>query len=346
MIVALGVVLSLAAPAPAAFAQAGSWTELRPVPSVGQGVEGMAVGVINGKIIAAFGFDPGTKLGDTKTTRVYDPATDSWTVTSPKAPGGERSEAGAVVVNGKLYVVGGGDRSATKPNLTVYDPGAGTWTGLADLPLVPRGHKNKMKPDKKAGMAVASANGFIYAIGGRNVPDGPCSPKTSDGILSTVDRYDIATDTWDQAAPLSGPVSPRSDLAAVTISGKVWAFGGCTVTKNGHVQLSKEVDVYDPATDTWTKQPNLPGEACAFSQVAAIGTTVYIIGGYFGQKKPPGDQVWAYDTTTGNTATNFAAMPTGRGEMGVVAYNGSIYTVGGSLPAFGNSSNAMEKFTP
>jgi N-acetylneuraminic acid mutarotase len=338
--------LTLALPAPAALAQAGTWTKLLAVPSLGQGVEGMAVGVINGKIIAAFGFDPGSKLGDTKTTRIYDPATNTWQVTSPPAPGGERSEAGAVVISGKLYVVGGGDRQGVKDNLTVYDPAAGTWTALAGLPLVPKGHHGKMSPDKKAGLAAASAGGFLYAIGGRNVPDGPCSPKTDAGILSTVDRYNLSTGTWDLAAPMTGTVSARSDLAAVSINGKVWVFGGCDVSKTGAVQLSKEVDMYDPSTNTWTKEANLPGGACAFSQVVAIGTTVYIIGGYFGTKAPPGNEVWAYDTLTGATNTDFATMPTARSEMGVVALNGSIYTVGGSIPAFGNSTNANEKFTP
>jgi N-acetylneuraminic acid mutarotase len=342
----LGLTLALAMPAPAALAQAGTWSELAPVPSLGPGVEGMAVGVINGKIIAAFGFDPGSKVGDTKTTRIYNPGTNTWTVTSPPAPGGERSEAGAVVVGSKLYVAGGGDRQGVKDNLTVYDASAGTWTGLAVLPLVPKGHNGKMKPDKKAGLALASANGFLYAIGGRDTPDGPCSPKTNAGILSTVDRYNISTDTWDFAAPMTGAVAARSDLAAVTINNQIWVFGGCDVSKNGAIQLSKEVDMYDPGTDTWTKEPNLPDGACAFGQVVAIGTTVYVIGGYFGTKAPPGNEVWAYDTLTGSTDTSFATMPTARSSMGVVVYNGSIYTVGGSIPAFGNSTNANEKFTP
>ena len=347
-----GLALALVLPAPSAVAQQGTWTELKKVPSLGQGVEGMSVGVINGKIIAAYGFDPGSKLGDTKTTRIYDIATDTWTVTSPQAPGGERSGAGAVVVNNKLYVVGGGDRMGVKANFDVYDPGAGTWTALPELPLVPKGHHGKMKPDKKDGVAVASANGFIYAIGGRDVPDGPCSPKTNDGILSTVDRYNLSTGVWDFAAPLSGTVTKRSDAAAVTINGKIWLFGGCDVSKNGAIQLSREVDMYDPATDTWTKMANLPNPpsapdgVCAFSQVVAMGTTVYLIGGYLGTKLGASNEVWAYDTTTGSTNTDYANMPVDRSLMGVVGYNGSIYAVGGSDPAFGNSVRSNEKFTP
>jgi N-acetylneuraminic acid mutarotase len=218
--------------------------------------------------------------------------------------------------------------------------------------MVPKGHKGKLKPDKKDGAAVASVNGFIYAIGGRDVPDGPCSPKTSEGILSTVDRYNISTNTWDQAAPLTGGVTKRSDAAAVTINGKIWLFGGCTVSKNGAVQLSREVDMYDPSADTWTKMSNLPSPpsqpdgVCAFNQVVAIGTTVYLIGGYLGSKLGASNEVWAYDTTTGSTDTDYATMPADRSEMGVVVSGGSIYAVGGSNPAYGNSVNTNEKFTP
>jgi N-acetylneuraminic acid mutarotase len=305
----------------------------------------MAVGVINGKIVAALGYDPGTKLGDTKATRIYDIATDSWTTLSRlQVPGGERSEAGSVAVGKKLYVVGGGSRTKMFDTLIAFDLPSQTWTKLASLP--PYTNPNgALKADKKAGLGVAALNGEIYAIGGRNVQNGPCSPRKTAGVLGSVEKYDIASNTWVEVAPLP---TPRSDVAAVAIGSKIWVFGGCTVSENGFggkPKMSKEVDSYDPATDTWTKETNMPVASCAFSQVAAIGSTVYIIGGYVGATQPPLGTTWAYDTTTG-ASTQMADMMTPRAEMGVVAYNGSIYTVGGSQPAFGNSSTANERFTP
>jgi hypothetical protein len=35
-----------------------------------------------------------------------------------------------------------------------------------------------------------------------------------------------------------------------------------------------------------------------------------------------------------------------RGEMGVASHGGRIYTVGGSLPAYGNSVDTNDVFTP
>lgn len=354
--------VTLLVPALGASAEAtgiGTWTKLKPVPNQGGlGVEGMSVGVINGKIYAAFGYDARSLYGDTDIVRIYDPVADSWTVPAhqPRPPGGRRSEAGAAVVNGKLYVVGGGDRSAVKADVDVYDPSTGLWTALAPLPNVPP----KDKPDKKSGLAVVASGGFLYAIGGRNSPDGPCSPKDTSGILSTVEKYNVANDTWTQASPLplvqfGGHVQKTpglSDMGAAVVNGKIWIFGGCTVQDSGKVRLSNQVSVYDPSTDTWTADvgeigglPDGVQGVAGFSQVAAIGTTVYIIGGYVGGDSKPLKVTLAYDTTTGQT-TVLAPMLTRRAEMGVLAYNGEVYTIGGAKPAFGNDSSANEKFTP
>jgi N-acetylneuraminic acid mutarotase len=344
--IAAGVALAVMLTGSGAMAQGaartdGTWTALAPVDSVGQGVEGMAVGVLNDKIVAAFGFDPGTKLGDTKTTRIYDPATDTWKKLNLAVPGGERSESGSAVVGDKLYVVGGGTRSGVMDDFVVLDLSDKTWTRLESLPPIENSH-GKLKPDNKAGVASAALDGAVYAIGGRNVPDGPCSPKSPGGILASVEKYDIASGHWSEVAPLPEGLS---DAAAVTVGSKVWVFGGCTVTKNGAIRLTKDVYSYDPVANAWTKESNLPFDRCAFSQVAAIGTDVYVIGGFVGSNAPPSGETWVYDTTTGD-AIQLEDMITPRAEMGVVAYNGSIYTVGGSVPAYGNSSNANERFTP
>ena len=108
--------------------------------------------------------------------------------------------------------------------LVAFDLPSQTWTKLASLP--PYTNPNgALKADKKAGLGVAALNGEIYAIGGRNVQDGPCSPRKPTGVLGSVEKYDIASDTWTEVAPLP---TPRSDVAAVAIGSKIWVFGGCT----------------------------------------------------------------------------------------------------------------------
>jgi hypothetical protein len=42
-------------------------------------------------------------------------------------------------------------------------------------------------------------------------------------VLASVERYDIVTNAWTPVAPL---LSPRQDLAAAAIGGKIYVFGG------------------------------------------------------------------------------------------------------------------------
>ena len=55
-------------------------------------------------------------------TEVYDPVTNQWTSVKPLFEG--QSEAGAAVVNGKVYIIGGHNWRERKDVRTVacYDP--------------------------------------------------------------------------------------------------------------------------------------------------------------------------------------------------------------------------------
>src|SRR5215831_8543765 len=97
-------------------------------------------------------------------------------------------------------------------------------------------------PTARAGSAAAVVDDAIFVLGGRLSGNGPCSGGGP--FLDTVERYDIATDTWTAVAPLP---SPRSDLAAVNHGGKIFVFGGCNNTG-----FLSDVDMYDPETNTWT----------------------------------------------------------------------------------------------
>ena len=72
------------------------------------------------------------------------------------------------------------------------------------------------------------------------------------------DHYVLDLDSnaasWMQAAPLP---NPRNSLGSAVLNGKIYALGG----QYGHdarliTQVS--VNVYDPATDTWTALRDLP----------------------------------------------------------------------------------------
>lgn len=299
-----------------------AWASLAPVPSVGGGgVEGLSVAKVGNEIIAALGFD--RFAGDTLTTRIYKIASDTWSF-GANAPG-QSSEGAGVAHGGLLYNIGG--RGAGFNANWSYDPVTDSWNaGLAPLPT------------GRNGLAVAVVGNAIYAIGGRSSGGGPCSDFGA-GVLATVERYDIATDTWTSVAPL---LSPRQDLAAARVGGKIYVFGGCDAAGN----IVGDVDVYAPTTDTWSTVPtDMPNPRASFYAVATKGGTVYAIGGWDGFS-PGLSTNDSYKVSQDLWTTGLLPMPTPRAETGAVRHGGRIYIVGGGQPGFGNSVDANEVFKP
>ena len=84
----------------------------------------------------------------------YDPATDTWTSKAwmPTA----RILQCATAVNGKIYVIGGGEYydSPPYPLVEIYHPTTDTWTAGPDMLTA------------RKSFATSAVHGKIYAIGG------------------------------------------------------------------------------------------------------------------------------------------------------------------------------------
>jgi N-acetylneuraminic acid mutarotase len=286
----------------------GTWSTLAPVPAP---TEGMQVGAVGNQIVAAYGYSG----GDTNLTRIYDIDNDSWTFATP-GPLPTRSEGAAATHGGNLYAIGG--RSAGPlSDLDRYAPATDTWVSLANMPTARRG------------LGAAVVGNALYAIGG-STGAAPCSGSP----LATVERYDIDTDTWSRAAPLP---SPRSDLAAVAHGGKIYVFGGC----RGTLAAIKDVDVYDPVTDTWSTAPaDMPTARSSMYGAARKGSVIYVIGGQNGGAQLTTNEFYKVPSDTWSADT---PMPSPRAEMGVVSHGGRIYTVGGGLLGVSSDLNLVFK---
>ncbi len=264
--------------------------------------EGLTVTAVDGKIYAidGYGIVNGVFVGETNITQEYDPATDSWTNKTP-APT-VRAELTAAAHAGMIYVLGG--RHIGVLNTTeIYNVAADTWSTGAPMPTA------------RTGLASAALDGKIYAIGGRTV--GAPQPAGAAFVLSTVDVYDIATDTWTAVAPLN---VARSDLVAVAHGGKIYAIGGW----NGTSQVAT-MEVYDPTTNTWTVVAPMPTPRS--NLVADVkGNTIYAIGGY----SPLLNTNEAYNIAKGTWSTR-APMITARAEMDSAIIGDKIYVIGGGI---------------
>jgi N-acetylneuraminic acid mutarotase len=278
----------------------------------------MAVGGVGNIIVAFGGFD--TFVGDNNATRLYNIATDTWSLGTHPVLAQCEPAYGELTHGGKLYVAGG--RTGGPQNLLrAYDVATDTWTTLAPMPTA------------RAAAGAAVVGNALYVIGGREGG----SPGTGPA-LDVVERYDIASDTWTTGyTPLP---TPRSDMAVVTRGGKIYVFGGW----NDSSGIVGNVDVYNPVKDTWTTLAPMP-QPRYVHMAGKVGNYVYVFGGADSTGVKGENQVY---NITKNTWTMCTPMIAGQevGETGVYSHGGKVYVVGGAQPAWGASTNFTQVFAP
>lgn len=229
---------------------ADAWTQKADMPTARWGHPG---GVVNGKIYAIGGYNgkPG-ETGCISTVEEYDPVTDTWKTKAPMPTA--RVYHTSCVVNGKIYVIGGGiGTDNIYRTVEEYDPETDTWTTKADMPT------------PRACFTCSALNGKIYAIGG--VLDFPFKTLTG-----SVEEYDPATDTWTQKTDM--PIA-RDFHAACAVDDKIYVMGGFV---SNSYSISNTIEEYDPSTDTWTSKFPMPVARIEFPACTVNGK-IYIMGG-------------------------------------------------------------------
>lgn len=206
-----------------------------------------------------------------------------------------RQELATAVLGGKVYVLGGYDDNGT-PTTTVeaYNPATNSWNEVQPLPF-PNNHN-----------AAAVAVGQLFAFG---------------GISNQAFVYDAETDSWKPIASMNFPHG--STPAVGVINDKIYVAGG-----NGLGMTQRELEVYDPAANTWTvlAPMNVPRNHCAGG---VIGGKLYVAGGRDSPDAP--SALEAYDPQA-NSWTPLASMPTPRSGIAAAVLNGEIYAFGGEIP--------------
>ncbi len=212
------------------------------------------------------------------------------------------------VVDGKIYVIGGaGPVYEALGTVEVYDPATDTWETKSPMPTA------------RQGLSTSVVNGKIYAIGG--VESSSASFANTEKF-STVEEYDPATDTWSTKSPMP---TARGWHSANVVDGKIYIIGGARGTTPAEVHVVT-VEVYDPATDTWSQKGDMPVSRGAGSGSMVDGK-IYFFGGYGGKQR-----VDEYDPST-DTWTQKSEMPTARVGLSTSVLDGKIYLIGG----FGHS---------
>jgi N-acetylneuraminic acid mutarotase len=268
-----------------AAAQDAKWRMATPMPSA----QGEITSAVIGKKWYVMGGYDGPNVQARGIVMVYDAANDSWT--SKQNMLIPAHHAAAVALNGKIYVFGGfvgrpgGKAWQPIPSAVVYDPENDSWKELAPMPT-PRG----------SAVAVA-LGGKIYVIGGAhaNIPGKPMTEPLWVGVptivVGTVEVYDPATNSWQSRAPMP---TGRNHFMAAAVDGKIYAVDGRLgmpfVTMSDVTDL---VEMYDPATDTWTykgRSPTRRGDVAG----DVYNGKIYVTGGEY--EEPAGKLTfWAFE---------------------------------------------------
>jgi N-acetylneuraminic acid mutarotase len=307
--------ITVLVPLPLAPEPNGFWTnhQVLPEPVLDPGGVGL-----DGKLYVVSGKTTGSVY--VPTLRIYDSVTNSWT-TGPDLPGPGVEDVKVVAMDGKIYAVGGGTHFFTDSvaNFAVYDPATNLWTSLAPM------------SQGRGGPVAEVINGKIYVAGGRD-PLG--------NSVNTAEVYDPATDTWSAVAPMA---TRRDNAGSATFNGKLYVFGG-RILDAGGVTIDGELntmEIYDPATDTWSPGAPMPTGRRAMI-VGKISGRAQVMGGENngGQAFPQNEE---YNPVT-NTWRTITTMQTPRHGMAAGTINGKVYTAGGGVVAGSSFSDVVDSF--
>ncbi len=129
------------------------------------------------------------------------------------------------------------------------------------------------------------------------------------------------------------------DAGGTALGGKLYVVGG-----KDAVAHRSAMYVYDPAGDSWTTGPDLPGPAVENPAVTAHGGKLYVFGGSTAPFSGAVSNAAVFDPATGEW-TALTQMPTARGGATAQALDGKIYVAGG-MSAAGASLSTLEVFDP
>jgi N-acetylneuraminic acid mutarotase len=211
----------------------------------------------DGRVLVVGGYNP--QQGWLADAEVYDPFRNTWTVVLPLYPHGTAHTA-TLLKDGRVLVVGGGIGSGVcTERAEIFDPKTNSWIEAPSLPAQRNGH-----------MANLLTDGRVLVAGGE---DAGGFTTGGDTFL-----YDPTANNWTVTARM---VKQRAYASSVELKdGRVLIAGGIAADGAPVWHVIANVEIYDPASNTWSPAASLSEARYAYvlsllpnGQVLALGGT-------------------------------------------------------------------------
>ncbi|XP_026468720.1 kelch-like protein 26 [Ctenocephalides felis] len=241
----------------------GKWRHLTSIPHVEQCNFGTAV--LDNKLFVVGGcFNQLLQENIHPFGFCYSPRSNKWTTMAPMQR--ERCRFSLNVASGRLYAIGGVSEMDDLENVDEevsacesYDPVTDTWFSFRPLPQFRTQHAGASWPKSDASS--------IFISGGLE----------RDMVLSSMVRYDIFEDIWENKASM---LTPRADHVMLLIGNNLYVCGGWYEdTETGNRVLVDTIDLYDVSTNVWETITRVPTPRY-HAGIVAVNTKIYFIGGF------------------------------------------------------------------
>jgi N-acetylneuraminic acid mutarotase len=198
---------------------------------------------------------------------------------------GAKCYHGAAYHDGFIYVFGGlgGDLRYDMKSYK-YEIATDTWSAIANLPL------------QRGLPTVQTVGDKIYIIGGYS----NTNPFT---VQNAVLEYDPAADTYTEKANMFLPVFGAGSFVS---DDRIWVLGGGT---SAFTTSNNAIQIYNPATDSWTFSLSLTPYASWGTGVAVVGSTALYVGGVRYVSGQGTFGAWAYKGTIAGDEITWTQIP-------------------------------------
>jgi len=205
----------------------------------------------DGRVLVVGGFDASGPLGSAE---MYDPVANRWS-----SAGSMRSRrlghTATLLGDGRVLVAGGNLATAD-----LFDPGTGQWLAVPSMSQARRQHSATLLED-----------GNVLVVGGLGLQ----------GSLASAEIYLSTEGRWSPAATMTS--SRAAHTATLIAGGRVLVVGG--LVSDGTISSAlSSVEIYDPATDTWSVGPSMIFSRSGHVAVHLCSKRILVAGGLSGSQ--------------------------------------------------------------